>query len=218
MYEGRDLHFQIAGNRLVGERLNEMDRLALWQRIAPPMPSGYGIYTASNNFLVDKIVFRPGDTWFKPAIGKMVHQSAPAIMARNIDLPKVDIEGEPPYVMASKFPNGSIAIATEGRVRPAESWYHPRADIQLSVGTGGGLIGVFGHYNSLTLNFESSLSNAVTIWAQDLLSKKASDITKKVFIKKHSIIIPGELIDKIGSEAGTEGDISAPGLVMRIDS
>jgi len=138
MYEGRDLHFQIAGSRLVGDRLNEMDRLALWQRIAPPMPAGYGTYISSNNFLIDKIVFRPGDTWLKSAIGKMVHQSAPAIMARNIDLPKVDVEGGPPYVMASKFPNSAICIATEGRVKPTESWYHPRADIQLNVGTGDG--------------------------------------------------------------------------------
>lgn len=216
MFEGRDYHLQIAGDRRVAERLNEMDRLVRWQRIAPQMSAGYGDYNFSGNNLIDSYVFRVGDTWKKDTWGKLVSQSAPAIMTRNIPLPKVNIEGEPPYVMASKFPNGAICIATEGRVKPDNSWYHPKADIVLDCGEAGEPIGIFGHYGSLTLRFEKQLEKRTKVWAQDLLAKQATDISNQIKIENNTIIIPGYLIDQIGTEAGTDGDISVPGMVLRI--
>lgn len=216
MYKGKDLHFQIAGERYVNKRLNEMDRLVLWQRIASPMPAGYGSYKYSENILIDSIVFKESDTWFKPTYGKMVRQSAPAIMARNITLPEVKHNGTTPYVMASKFPNGAIAIATEGRVMPNQSWLHPKANIKLKDVDIIKPIGIFGHYESLTIEFTKNLPARVSIYAQDLLSKKAQNITKEVKIDKNSITIPGNLIDKIGTSAGDEGDISVPGMVIKI--
>ena len=137
-------------------------------------------------------------------------------MARNIILPIVEIDGEPPYVMASKFPNGAICIATEGRVKPDESWYHPRADVLVEVGDAKEPIGVFGHFSSLVLNLEKPALKYVTIWAQDLLAEKAVDISSKVRIDGNQIVIPGDLIDRIGTSAGTKGDISTPGLVLQI--
>ncbi len=216
MYKGKDLHFQISGNRHVDKRLNEMDRLALWQRIASPMPAGYGTYMFSSQNLVDSIVFQESDTWYKPTYGKMVRQSAPAIMARNIVLPEVKFKELAPYVMASKFPNGAIAIATEGRVTPNQSWIHPKADITLKEVEVNKPVGIFGHYNSLSLEFSQNLPEEIKIYAQDLLSEKAIDITKKVTIHKNKIIIPGVLIEEIGTMAGDTGDISAPGMVIKI--
>lgn len=216
MYEGRDYHLQIAGDRHVDHRLNEMGRFVRWQRIAPPMPAGYGTYEASENFLIDNYKFRVGDTWKKNTWGKIVNQSAPAIMVRNIALPKVEINGAPPYVLASKFPNGSICIATEGRVKPDNSWYHPRAKIYLECGEGNGSIGIFGHYASLTLSFDKEIPRKTVVWAQDLLSDQAINITSKIKIENNTLTIPGELIDEIGTAAGTEDDISVPGLVLKI--
>ncbi|NQU53502.1 MAG: hypothetical protein HQ522_13290 [Bacteroidetes bacterium] len=217
MYKGEDLHFQIRGNRHVDKRMNEMDRMVLWQRIALPMPAGYGTYQASENFLVDSIVFQAGDTWYDSSIGKMVHQSAPAVMARNISLPTVECEGAKPYVLASKFPNGAVCIATEGRVKPEESWFYPRANVCLNVGSDDVLIGVFGHYKTLSLQFDHKLSKNATVWAQDLLAEKAVDISSLVSVKKNRLIIPGEVIDKFGTIAGDKGDISVPGLVIKIE-
>ena len=133
MFDGRDIHLQITGDRHIENRMCEMDRFVRFQRIAHPMAAGYGSYQASAEMLIDKFVFRPGDTWMKSTWGKMVTQSAPVIMVRNIAMPEVKIVGDRPYVMASKFPNGAICIATEGRVKPECSWYHPRADITLDV-------------------------------------------------------------------------------------
>ena len=216
MYKGKDLHFQISGERHVDKRLNEMDRFVLWQRIAPPMPAGYGTYFASEHNLIDSIVFQKSDTWFKPTYGKMVRQSAPAIMSRNIVLPEVKYQELAPYVMASKFPNGAIAIATEGRVISNKSWIHPKADVKLKEVEVNKPIGIFGHYESLTLQFVQNLPQGISIYAQDLISKEAIDITKDVTIQDNSIIIPGYIIDEIGTMENETNDISVPGMVIKI--
>lgn len=216
MYKGKDFHLQISGERHVDQRLNEMDRFALWQRIAPPMSAGYGTYQFSKQNLVDSIVFQENDTWFKPSHGKMVRQSAPAIMARNIALPEVKYKVLAPYVMASKFSNGAIAIATEGRVTPRQSWIHPKADIVLKEVETNKPIGIFGYYESLTLDFLQILPNNIKIYGQDLLSEKAIDITEKVTINKKQIVISGGLIEEIGRMAGDPDDISVPGMVIKI--
>lgn len=216
MYKGKDLHFQISGDRRVDKRLNEMDRFVLWQRIAPPMPAGYGTYSASEHNLIDSIIFKESDTWYKPTYGKMVRQSAPAIMARNIALPEVKYKELAPYVMASKFPNGAIAISTEGRVTPDESWIHPKADIVLREVELNRPIGIFGYYESLSLEFSKDLPENIKIYGQDLLAKEAINITKKVKIHKNKIIIQGDLIEETGQKAGDKDDISGPGMLIKI--
>lgn len=216
MYKGRDIHFQIAGDRHVDKRFNEMDRLVRWQRIAPPMSAGYGTYSFSDENLIAQFIFRAGDTWKQATWDKMVTQGAPAIMARDLPLPEVNCDGEAPYVLASKFPNGAIAIATEGRVKPDNSWFHPRADVTVKVGKGKAPIGIFGHYKTLRLKLAKPFNNKSIIWAQDLLSNEAVDITNQVKKKGDLLIISGKTIDKIGTMAGDAGDISVPGLVISI--
>ena len=218
MYQGKDFHLQMAGDRQVDKRLNEMDRLAVWQRIAPPMPAGYGSYLHSAHNLLDSIVFGVNDTWFKRAHGKMVRQSAPAIMSRNIALPDVRTDDIHPYVMASKFPNGAIAVATEGRVTPENSWIAPKAHVFLKEATIETPIGIFGNYTSLSVEFQEGLPESISIWAQDLLAIEAIDITEKVEINGDNIKIPGNLIEEIGTMGNDEGDISAPGLVLKVVS
>ena len=218
MYKGKDYHLQISGNRHVDKRLNEMDRFVLWQRIASPMPAGYGTYLFSKHNLIDSIVFQKNDTWFSATHGKMVRQSAPAIMTRNIPLPEVEYEELAPYVMASKFPNGAVAITTEGRVIPSQSWIHPKADITLKEVEVNKPIGIFGYYKSLAIEFSQPLPSKIKIYGQDLLSKEAIDITEKVTIHNNMLIIQGSLIEKIGTMSGGIGDISAPGMVIKITS
>jgi len=217
LYEDRDFHFQIAGDRHVDQRLSEMDRLVRWQRIAPPMTAGFGTYHTSGEFLTDQYKFRVGDTWKEDTWGKIVTQSAPSIMARNIPLPIVKIKDFAPYVMASKFKNGAICIATEGRVQTDKNWYHPRAAITVEVDDAKEPLGVFGYYLSLTLEMDRPATQKTKIWAQDLLADKAIDISDKVEISGTRITIPGEIIDEIGTGMNNTGDISVPGLVLKIE-
>ena len=55
-----------------------------------------------------------------------------------------------------------------------------------------------------------------SVFAQDLAEEKAVDISKAVTISDNGIVIPGEVLNRIGTMAATPGDISAPGTVIRI--
>lgn len=215
-YKGEDFHHQIRGKRLVQKRMNEVERFGRWQRIAPAFAAGSGSYLSSDNFLKDSYPHTEKDTWFKPCYGKTVYQSAPAVMARNMPLPKVEVVGEAPYVMASTYPNGPVCVATEGRVKPEDQWYHPRAKVSIQIKDASQPIGVFGHYEKLVLEFSEPVSTT-NIWAQDLLAESAVNIQSKVEINGNKIIIPGALIDEIGTMAGDEGDISVPGFVLKLE-
>lgn len=215
-YNGEDFHHQMKGKRLVQKRMNEVERFGRWQRIAPAFSAGTGTYLASANFLKDSYPHTERDTWFKPCYGKVVYQSAPAIMARNMPLPKVKVDGDAPYVMASTYPNGPVCVTTEGRVKPEDQWYHPRATVSIQIKDASQPIGVFGHYKELVLEFVEPISIS-KLWAQDLLAENAVDILSKVEIDGNKMIISGDLIDKIGTQAGDEGDISVPGLIIKLE-
>ena len=214
-YNGEDFHHQIRGKRLIQKRMNEIERFGRWQRIAPAFPAGEGTFLASEKELIDSYPHTERDTWFKACWNKMVYQSAPAIMSRNMPLPKVEIKGDAPYVMATTYPNGPVGVATEGRVKPEDQWYHPRAKVTIQVKDASQPIGVFGHFKELVIEYSQPI-NAKYLWAQDLLAEQAINIKSKVKIAQNKIIIPGELIDEIGTKAGDEGDISVPGLVLKI--
>ncbi len=216
-YQGEDFHHQIRGKRMIQKRMNEIERFGRWQRIAPAFSAGIGTYRASEQDLIDYYIHTKNDTWFKPCWDKMVYQSAPAVMARNMPLPQVKVKTEAPYVMASTYPNGPICIATEGRVKPDNQWFHPRAKVTVQIKDAQQLIGIFGHYEELVLQFDTSIGSNLTVRAQDLLAEKAIDITRRISITGKEISIPGDLIDQIGTSAGDEGDISVPGLVLKID-
>ena len=76
-------------------------------------------------------------------------------------------------------------------------------------------IGIFGHYDELVIEFKETVQPN-HVWAQDLLANTAIDIKKKVTIQGNSISIPGELIERVGTSAGDKGDISVPGLVLKL--
>lgn len=215
-YQGEDFHHQIRGKRMIQKRMNEIERFGRWQRIAPAFAAGVGSYAASEDDLIDSYPHTEKDTWFKPVYGKTAFQSAPAIMARNMPLPKVEAQGDAPYVMASTYPNGPVCVATEGRVKPGDQWVHPRARVTFQVKDATQAIGIFGHYDELVIEFSEPPNGIANVWAQDLLADKATDISRLVKIKGHRLTIPGRLIDELGTSAGDEGDISVPGMVLQL--
>ena len=137
-------------------------------------------------------------------------------MARNMPLPKVEVKGDAPYVMASAYPNGPVCVATEGRVKPTDQWFEPRAKVTIQVEDPAQPIGIFGHYDALLIAFAQALPGGVTVWAQDLLAERARDITAMVTIGNNTLTIPGALIDELGTSAGDKGDISVPGMVLQL--
>ncbi|MCM2375286.1 hypothetical protein [Aporhodopirellula aestuarii] len=215
--KGRDLHHQLSGKRRMQRRMNEVERLGRWARIAPAFPAGEGVYLASDNELIDRCEFTQWDTWASNTYGRMVSQSAPAIMARNMPLPIVECEGDLPYVCVCTYPNGPTGIATEGRVSPDDHWFHPRAKVIVQVKDASEPFGIAGHYDQLVLNFAGNLDAVKHVWAQDLLADESIDIKNQVSIQGARMIIDGQLIDTLGTAAGDDGDQSVPGLVVRLE-
>jgi hypothetical protein len=215
-YQGEDFHHQIRGKRMVQKRMNEIERFGRWQRIAPAFAAGLGSFLASDHQLIDSYPHTKRDTWFKACWGKIVYQGAPAIMARNMPLPKVDVKGPAPYVMASTYPNGPVCVATEGRVKPTDQWFEPRAKVLIQVKDPAQPIGIFGHYDQLLIEYPQAMPGGVRVWAQDLLADQARDITGRVEISGKTLTIPGALIDELGTRAGDKGDISVPGMVLQL--
>ena len=214
--EGKDLHHQLSGKRHMQGRMNEVERFGRWSRIAPAFPAGIGTYKSSEKELIDYCEYTKWDTWNKATYGKMVYQSAPAIMSRNMPLPIVEINGEPPYVVATTYPKGPVCVATEGRVRPEDNWFHPRAKVTIQIKDVTQPIGIFGHYDELVIEFPETIKPK-NVWAQDLLAESATDIRSKVKIDGNTLSISGALIDKIGTSAGDKGDVSVPGLVIKLN-
>jgi hypothetical protein len=216
-YNGQDLHHQLSGPRLMQKRFDEVSRFGRWARIAPAFSAGTGTYLSSENELIDRCIYTPWDTWARGTYGRMVSQSAPAIMARNMPLPKVESDGPAPFVCASTYPNGPTGIATEGRVSPDKRWFEPRAKVTVKIKDASQPIGIVGRYKELVLEFASSLEGVEHIWAQDLLVDNSEDIKSKIKIHGNSISLSGELIDEIGLAAASSGDLSVPGMVLRLE-
>ena len=209
---GGDPDVFFSGPRQQKKRMDEVTRAARWQRIAPAWAVGSDDVLLDEKLLTDSWQFKRGDFW--KGVGQLIRQNAPARVVRGLPLPDVKAEGKMPYVIASRHPNGAVAVATLGRMSHEKGWSEPKADVTLTIGTLPPAIGVFGHYRSLTFTFNKPLPSGTRIWAQDLAGDEAQDVTGKVKIDGKRLTLSGELIDKLGLAAATPNDVSDPGLVL----
>ncbi|MBC8035535.1 MAG: hypothetical protein H7Y03_15405 [Chitinophagaceae bacterium] len=192
---------------------DEAVRAINWFKIAPAFGIGYGRNFVDTVILTDSHVFKPGDSWIYWLHGQRVNQSAPAIISRNMPLPKVSCTSDTPFVMASRNPNGAIAIATQERRTIEKGLHFPLAEVYIEAGNGKHPVGIFGRYKRLLLHFTKTI-NGRKILAQDLAGNKAIDITEMVEIKDSLLILTGDLINKIGLSAASLNDLSTPGMVL----
>jgi hypothetical protein len=215
MRPGQDADLFFNGPRLAKRRMDEVVRALRWQRIAPPFSPGVGSVTVSKEILTDSWTFERGQTWQNDIVGATVRQGAPACIARNINLPDVHAEGERPFVCATRFPNGAVAVAAQERTTSGRAWYMPTCDVTLPAGDAPGPYGIFGGFRSLTLTFDHATENK-RILAQDLAGEDSVDISNAVQWQGKSVFISGEIIRTIGLQNATPGDLSSPGLVIAV--
>lgn len=137
---------------------------------------------------------------------------------------------ELPYVVASRDPQGNVAVASMGRVNDDLGYHHPLAEVAVPCGEVPTKFaaGIFGHFASLTLNFDAAVSESTIVLAQDLLADasvaaarctEATDITSEVTFSndRKSLRIPGTLIDEFGLAARSDAlDESDPGMVIQL--
>ncbi len=220
---GGDPDIYMSGPRVLKQRIDEITRAIRWHRIAPPFPANAVEVHLSDEVLYDSWVFRMGEFWsamedwqpsyFNP--GETTMQGAPARVSRGIPLPDVSCEGEPPFVIASRNPNGAVSVAALGRTFPFHGYFTPLADVTLDVGSKDVPIGIFGQYRSLTLLFDSPLGS-VTVLGQDLAGDEAYDITSRIVIDGSTLTIPGDVIAQVGTSVRRAGDVSDPGMVIAV--
>jgi hypothetical protein len=170
-----DLFFN--GPRQAKRRMDEVVRALRWQRIAPPYPVGRGTFDISDEVLTDSWTFERGQTWQNDLVGQTAYQGAPARIVRNIKLPRVTSSGESPFIFASRFPNGAVAIGAQERTHSVRAWYLPASEVELDVEDAPGPYGIFGSFTMLTLIFDRPLHRRRVI-AQDLAGDQSMDINR----------------------------------------
>lgn len=75
---------------------------------------------------------------------------------------------------------------------------------------------ITGTFESVVLESQEGIPSKARVWAQDLIAKKATDITDEVVIEGNRMTLSGDLIQRIGTQAATPGDKSAPALVLQV--
>ncbi|HPT28116.1 MAG TPA: hypothetical protein PLZ95_16985 [Bryobacteraceae bacterium] len=193
--------------RLLRYRMTEVIRAIRWQRIAPPWPVGY----TKTELAAERLA----DDWPVNGDGVAVAQGAPARVARNGPMPKVTATGSVPYVVAAVHPNGAAAVAALPRMFAGRGHVFPEANVTLEVDDPMRPIGVFGRFQSLTLDLVAPPAE-VRVLAQDLAADEAVDVTERVSLAGSTMVIPGDLINRIGQSVATRNDQSDPGLVLQI--
>jgi hypothetical protein len=151
----------------------------------------------------------------KKLVGAVVRQGAPARISRNMPLPEVKAKKEKPFVFATRFQNGVIAVAAQERTRVGEAWYMPECDVTLQVSDARGPFGIFGYFGNLSMVFDRPLQGKQIV-AQDLAGEEAIDISHSIQIHGNTLHVPGEVIRSIGLRHATPGDLSAPGLIIAV--
>lgn len=210
-----DIGFPETGRNLKC-RLDEVARGVRWHRIALPFGSDGVSYSVDPVILEDGWIYAYDESWIWHEVGDTVRVSAPARVSRNMPLPVVGSEDPArPFVLATRYPNDAVAVATVGRSLGRE-YVLLEVPVTIEVASLDAPVGVFGRYESLTLHYPAPLGK-VRVWAQDLLSREAVDITARVHAEGSRLVVPGPVIAEIGLSAATLGDVSDPGLVLKIE-
>ena len=213
-------------HRNLKTKLYEVVRAARFHRIAPAFPVGKEQFFVSDTTLSDSWQLQDAASeieawWFEnPTISACIAEgtltkSAPSSIARNTQLPIVtpDANGNVPFVVASRNPNGVYAVATLGRTS-GRTYGIPKCDVTIHAGDAT-TIGAFGEYDQLIIN--TDVGNIKRILVQDLADTAAFDITEAAVIGNGEIRISGEILSQIGTRSQPENDTSEPGVVIRLE-
>ena len=198
-------------------RFDEVKRMCMWHRIAPPFSMKASSAVVSKEIITHTKYYDTDPTDWPYVGGTTVSQSAPSAIARNALLPVVTNAQALPFVVCSIHPQtGAFSIAALNKAMDDEHPIDTRADVSAKAGDILSPVGMFGRYRSLSLSFEQPLPNGMKILMQDLCGDKAEEVTERVQLEQGRLVIPGALIDQVGTRHASAGDLSDPGLVLQI--
>ena len=194
-------------------RLREVDRAVRWSRVAPAFAPCDGFRIVwSDEVLFDTWRFAEGEFWYRPACGIDLRQGAPARVARGLPLPEVTASGDTPFVLASRNPSGALAVAALPRQTNGLS-VTPPADVRIDATlTPDAPLGVFGSFRSVTLRRDAKCGG---IFARDLAGGPVHDITAAATVADGHLVLPGDLLARIGSELNDDDSMPATLVGLR---
>ena len=163
------------------KRLSEVTAALRWQQIAPPFAGGK--LKVSADILVDECLFEKRETWYSPIIGKITKQAAPAVMARNTELPEIAAANALPYVIASKNPNGVYSVAAVKRYKYGNNTSAPSVLCNID---GADKVGVFGDFDVIKI----AGAKARRIVLTNLYTNERKDVTHHAHFDNGTLILP----------------------------
>ena len=207
-----------------------------WAGLAPPFGAGVqkgGLadsIVADSEILWDEWRFSLCDdacTISHHLINQTVAQGAPARVTRGgLALPTVAVQPgtPPPYIVATRYPNGSAVLLTAMGRTNTSGWTESAADVTLSVPGPGvpPLVGLLGRYASVTLHFEglSDFGGGPSVSGRDMVAPAGSErvLTAAdglIWQDAKTLRIDGSAVEQLGLAArGRPDDVSAPGLAL----
>ena len=179
----------------------EMNAVLRWQRIAPPFSVKEAGYRCSEEMITDRYEYPKNPVGWIPTAGRVIEETAPAVMVRGCSLPEVEPVGdEKPFVTASRNPRtGAYAISTIRRnIAPNPQVIVP-AHVTWALEDSDSFVGIFGYFESLTLVYPHELSDQWRIFAQNLMDDEAQEITGEVTVQGNKLTLSGRVLMKIGA-------------------
>ena len=196
----------------------EVEAVLRWQRIAPPFGATESNYIRSEHELTDSHYFdRKAASWVDFS-NKLHKVSAPAVMARNTKLPKVEAVGDTePYIVASKHPEAdALAVAALPRTVDPNVYIKALADVTVYPEAFTEKVGVFGVFNSLTLEYAEKIPENAVVWAQPMLGDVAVDITEKVSVDGNRITVDGKDLRCYGKVTHDHTETYEPSVLVTV--
>ncbi|KAA6343038.1 hypothetical protein EZS27_009256 [termite gut metagenome] len=202
--------------RDIKNRMDEVIRGVRWHRIAEPFGVG-SAYEIDSVKLTDYWILGERETWVRRKIGDKLSATSPARVSRGLPLPEISnlYGNDQPFVLASAYPNGAVAIATIGRSL-GRNYVLKQETVTVTLPDINAPVGIFGDYKELILVFPGKIGRKITVYGQDLAGEIPVNITGRVKTDGNRLIVPGDVIRKIGLMAATPGDLSDPGMVLKV--
>lgn len=195
---------------------NTLARALRFQRVAPPFAVNESEYLVSDEIVHDSYKYPKTDKRVWPGLSEqLIAQDCNQAVSRGLPLPTAENceSGEKPIVLCAKNPRSGVSsVFVSPRTIGGSCFHSVLADITLRGCDADKPVGIFGHYKSLTVVFDTDMTGR-RVYGQDLLSDEAVDITDGVRIDGRRLVIDGEIIERIGLSL-RECETELPGMLI----
>lgn len=181
----------------MNRRLDEVNAAVKWQRFAPSFAGG--ALKTSDDLLRDSMFFGATDTWCQEIKNRFVEQTAPAVMARNTELPLVERSEKMPFVIACMNPTGVYAL---GAIRRREFLFDTQAPVVSCEAGAAERIGIFGNFEQVKLHFDHK---PVRMYVQNLIRGEEQAVDMSKYLSGTTVILTQALLDEF-NEVKDESD------------